>query len=56
MPRPTTLAEAACHNARFLLARVVRSFRRMGDFDTAREIVRNARMQGTYPVPVRMAR
>ena len=49
MSMPSTLAEAACLNARKLLADVVRSFRRAGDYDTAREIVRTSRLLGTYP-------
>jgi hypothetical protein len=48
---PTSLSQAACSNARVLLARVIRSFRRTGDFAAARAIIRNARTLGTYPPP-----
>lgn len=49
MLNPTTLTEAAHLNARKLLADVLRSFRRAGDFDMAREILRTSRFMGTYP-------
>jgi hypothetical protein len=49
MSSTSTLGDIACFNARVLLARVIRSFRRTGDFNTARAILRNARILGTYP-------
>lgn len=49
MPPPANLAHAACRNARFLLARVLRSIRRSGHFADARSLLQNARALGTYP-------
>jgi hypothetical protein len=53
MSRPSTLREAAVANARSLLAYVIRSYRRTGRTSNARLVLRNARLMGTYPAPVR---
>jgi pentatricopeptide repeat protein len=56
MHRAHSLREIASANRRWMFANVIRSFRRTGDGDRAREILRNARECGTYPSALRLPR